>query len=116
MTPITALKMTDIQSNTVKLRSKPTAPNPAKTTRTAVRRMKRTRTWIDPGRCGRFGNWAKGRNSGKCAFAGLAEIVAADRLIERTGVARYAGNAGPALGRREILRFNERSQKRQGQI
>jgi hypothetical protein len=46
----------------------------------------------------------------------LHEIVAADRHVERVGVARHGGDAGSAPWRRETKGLDEGAQNRQGQI
>src|ERR1700681_3603598 len=108
MAPMTALRMMDIDSNAARLLPKPMLPKAAKITRMIIRRQKRTSTWVDLSSRGKFGSCAKivkllrirlapllgpGR---EMAVSGLRVIVAVDRLVERVGVARHVGDAGPA--------------------
>src|SRR6267142_1365238 len=97
MVAMTVLRMVDIPSNAARLLPKPMLPNAAKTTRTIIRRQKRMSTWVDLSSRGRFGTCAKVRKLRRPLVRGLAEIVAADRLVERICVARDRGHAGAAL-------------------
>jgi hypothetical protein len=116
MVPMTALRMVDIPSNAARLLPKPMLPNAAKTTRMIIRRQKRTSTWVDLSSRGRFGTCAKVRKLRRPLVRGLAEIVAAHRLVERIHFVRHGGDAGPASGRSEALGVDECAQDRQRQI
>src|SRR6202035_4357537 len=120
MVPMTAQRIIDIHINASRLLPKPMLANAAKITRMLTRRKKRTSTWMDfwGDFCSRdrFGSCAKSQNSGIAGEPRLREIVAAERLIERVGVARYGGHARPALGRADTLGLDERAQDRQRQI
>src|SRR5258705_2557512 len=98
--PMTALRIADIPSNAARLLPKPMLPNAAKTTRMIIRRQKRMSTWVDLSSRGRFGTCAKVRKLRRPLVRGSAEIVAADRLVERVCVPRDRRPAGAALGRR----------------
>src|SRR5258708_35745751 len=95
MAPMTAQRMTDIDSNAARLLAKPMLPNQAKITRMLIRRQKRRSAWVDLSSRGRFGNCAKITPTLACSRL-LREIVAADRLVERVHVARYHRDACPS--------------------
>src|SRR6202171_5481444 len=101
MVPMTALRMVDIPSNAARLLPKPMLPNAAKTTRMIIRRQKRTSTWVDLSSRGRFGTCAKVRKLRRPLVRGLAEIVAAHRLVERSHFMRHGGGRWPPLWRRQ---------------
>src|ERR1700682_3427201 len=110
MVPMTALRMMDIPSNAARLLPKPMLPNAAKITRMIIRRPKRRSTCVDLTSCGKFGSCAKIRKFRRPLVRGLAEIVAADRLVERVCVARHGGHAGAAPGRSGALSIDECAQ------
>ncbi len=116
MVPMTALRMIDIPNKAARLLPKPMLPNAAKITRMIVRRKKRATTWVGLNSRGRFGSCAKTRKFRRSFARGLAEIVAADGLVERVCVARHGGHAGDACRRSDALRVDERAQDRQRQI
>src|SRR5260221_13819322 len=116
MLPMTALRMIDIPNKAARLLPKPMLPNAAKITRMIVRRRKRATTWVGLNSRGRFGSCAKTRKFRRSFARGLAEIVAADRLVERVCVARHGGHAGDACRRSDALRGDEPAQGRQRQI
>jgi hypothetical protein len=115
MAPITAQRMIDIPSNAERPLPKPTLAKAAKITRMLVRRKKRMSTWVDLSSRDIFGS-PNTRNSGASSFAALAEIVAADRLVQRIQVARYYGHAWPARRSGDSLGLDERAEDRQRQI
>src|ERR1700730_2824953 len=115
MAPMTALRMMDIPCNAARLLPKPRLPNAAKMIRMIVRRTKRTSTWADLNSRGKFGSCAKIRNSDQ-RLSWLAEIIAADRLVERVHLARHVGHAGPARRCVDALGLDECAQDRQRQI
>ena len=116
MVPMTALRMIDIPNKAARLLPKPMLPNAAKITRMIVRRKKRATTWVGLNSRGRIGSCAKTRKFRRSFARGLAEIVAADGLVERVCVARHGGHAGDACRRSDALRVDERAQDRQRQI
>src|SRR5258708_37496307 len=93
MVPMTALRMIDIPNKAARLLPKPMLPNAAKITRMIVRRKKRATTWVGLNSRGRFGSCAKTRKFRRSFARALAEIVAADRLVEGGFVARRGGRA-----------------------
>src|SRR3977135_3419879 len=105
-----ALKMVHTPSNAARLLPKPMLPNAAKITRMIMRRQKRTSTWVDFNSRGRFGTCAKIRSSYNRS---LAEIIAADRLVERVCVTTHGGDACPASGRSDALGVDEGAHNRQ---
>src|SRR6266404_7055002 len=110
MVPMTALRMMDIPSNAARLLPKPMLPSAAKITRMIIHRQKRTSIWVDLSSRGKFGSCANVRKLRRPLVRGLAEIVAADRLVERVGVARHGGDAGAASGRSDALGVDECAQ------
>src|SRR5260221_9590782 len=112
MLPMTALRMIDIPNKAARLLPKPMLPNAAKITRMIVRRRKRATTWVGLNSRGRFGSCAKTRKFRRSFARGLAEIVAADGLVERVCVARHGGHAGDACRRSDSLRVDESAQDR----
>src|SRR5260370_29210882 len=95
MVPTTAQRTIDIHKSAPRPRAKPMLAKAAKATRMLIRTKKRMSTWVDRSSRDRFGSWATTQNSG-VGGRGSAEIVAADRLVERVGVARYRGRASAA--------------------
>jgi hypothetical protein len=113
-------------------------PNAAKAMRMAMRRKKRTRTWIDFSSCARFGSCAKAVNSfayfadidrrdgagagpvvaGRriVTFAASSEIVAQHRFVKCACLARHNWDAGPVRRRAEPLGLDEGAEDRQRQI
>src|SRR5580692_5913399 len=110
---MTAQRMMGIHSSAARLLPKPMLANAAKMTRMLIRRKKRASTWVDLSSRDRFRNCAKTGNSG---ISSSAEIVAADRLVERVHHPRYGGNARPAGRCADAFRLEERAEDRQRQI
>src|SRR5260370_22261389 len=115
MGPMTGLWMIDIPNKAARLLPKPMLPNAAKITRMIVRRKKRATTWVGLNSCGRFGSCAKTRKFRRSFARGLAEIVAADRFVERVAVARRGGHACAAFRPNRGLGVEERRRGRQRQ-
>src|SRR5258706_14917075 len=104
MVPMTALRMIDIPNKAARLLPKPMLPNAAKITRMIVRRKKRATTWVGLNSRGRFGSCAKTRKFRRSFARGLAEIVAADGLVERVCVARHGGHPRGTFSRSDVPR------------
>src|SRR5260370_28876656 len=104
MGPMTGLWMIDIPNKAARLLPKPMLPNAAKITRMIVRRKKRATTWVGLNSRGRFGRCAKTRKFRRSFARGLAEIVAADGLVERVCGARHGGHAWDTLSQNRAPR------------
>ena len=116
MATMTAQRTIDIHSSAARPLAKPTLANAAKTTRMLTRRQKRAKTRIELSPRDKFGSCAKAESSDAGSIPALREIVAADRFVERIGVARHGWNAWAARRPRNTLRLDERTQDRQRQI
>src|SRR5215831_1756740 len=115
MTAMTTQSTMDIHNSVARLLAKPMLPNAAKANRIVRRRQNRASTALAPGCVGPSGRSARRRCSTSYRMC-LAEIVAADRFIERVRKPPHRGDAGSAQRRADALCLDEGREDRKREV